>query len=640
MFNIIKYLIDRKLLVNLAVVLIAVIGITSLFGLNRESYPDVSLDMVTITTIYPGGAPDELENLVTIPLEKQLREVDGLDKIRSYNIENVSVIALYLDEKAPDKSKVIQDIKDAVDLVEDLPDRTEKPVVEVISTDKTEVVYFSIYGKEDSVPYSSVRDVADDLEKFIYEFDGVAEVEDLGFYDREFLIEVDPDALEIYRTGMNDLIRVLGNRNIDLPGGSIRKGNDEYILRTKGQYRDIEEVRNTIIMANDLGFAARIRDVAKVTDTFEEPDICERYNGKQAVIFKVWKKHSADQIDLADRIMEGIPSFHNSHADTVKIDTFNDQSTRTRKNISSVITNAITGFILLAIILFLLLGWRMSTLITATIPLVFLIAFAGMKAFDVTLNVISLFGMIMVLGMIVDFGIVVSENVHRYLEAGLSRREAILKGISEVIWPITVTFLCISAAFMPLLILTGIMGKFIKYIPMVIMICLAASWFVAIFLLPTYLNTFSTENGNAEKEKASHEDNTPGTGFFGRVQTGYMKLLSRALKHRYTTFAVLLVLLAVSMSLIPVIGFVFTPGGGSEQIKIKTYLPNSSNLDYNLRQMKVLENEILKLPKEELLSLHARVGPKSPQDWTPSRETAITSPRCSSISLPRLNASV
>src|SRR6056297_541292 len=190
MITIIKYLIEKKLLINLTVALIAVIGITAIFSLNREAYPEVSFDMVSITTVYPGGAPDELENLVTIPIEKKLKEVDGLDKVRSYNIENVSVIAVYIDEHAPDKDQVVQDIKDAVDLVEDLPENVETPLVEEITTDKTEVLYCAIHGKDETVPYSRVRKVADQLEDYIYEFDGVAEVEDLGFYDREYLVEV------------------------------------------------------------------------------------------------------------------------------------------------------------------------------------------------------------------------------------------------------------------------------------------------------------------------------------------------------------------------------------------------------------------------------------------------------------------
>jgi multidrug efflux pump subunit AcrB len=209
MFTIIKYLIKEKLVVALIVGLIFMIGIMSITSLNREAFPEVNFDMVSIKTVYPGGSPDELESLITIPIEKKLREVDGIDKVRSYNIENVSVIAVYIDEKASDKAQVVQDIKDAVDLVDDLPSNSEKPVVEEITTDKTEIFYAAIVAANDDVPFTVLRNTGDKLEDFFYDFDGVAEVEKNGFYDREFLVEVDPGELARYRLGMNNVINTL-----------------------------------------------------------------------------------------------------------------------------------------------------------------------------------------------------------------------------------------------------------------------------------------------------------------------------------------------------------------------------------------------------------------------------------------------
>ena len=186
MFTLIKYMIKEKLVVSLIIVLIFMLGLMSISNINREAYPDVDFDMVSIKTVYPGASPDELESLITIPIEKKLREVDGIDKVRSYNIENVSVIAVYIDEKAGDKKQVVQDIKDAVDLVENLPANAEDPVVEEIKIDKTEIFYVAISAKNEDVPFTTLRAVGDKLEDFFYDFDGVAEVEKYGFYDREF----------------------------------------------------------------------------------------------------------------------------------------------------------------------------------------------------------------------------------------------------------------------------------------------------------------------------------------------------------------------------------------------------------------------------------------------------------------------
>ncbi len=614
MITIIKYLIKEKLVIALIVGLVFMLGLMSISRMNREAFPEVNFDMVSIKTVYPGGSPDELESLITIPIEKKLREVDDIDKVRSYNIENVSVIAVYIDEKAADKKQVVQDIKDAVDLVEDLPSTAEESVIEEITTDKTEIFHAAIFAKNEGVPFTVLRDAGDKLEDFFLDFDGVAEVEKYGFYDREFLIEVDPEKLAKFRLGMNNVINTVSTRNIDYPGGPLRIGDNEYILRTKGQYNNIDEILNTVIQSNDVGYSIRIRDIATVTDTVDEPDVLERYQGKKSIIFKVLKKQSADELRLTDTITGSMEKFINPYPDQVKIELFNQTSELTRDNIESVLTNAATGFILLALILFFMLGVRMATLVTSTIPLVFMVAFIGLKSAGVTINVVSLFGFIMVLGMIVDFGIVISENAHRYMEMGLKKSDAILKGSSELVWPVTVTFLCISAAFMPLMLLTGIMGKFMKYIPMVVMISLTASWLIAIFVMPTFLNIFSKESYKKKKDEGIvlEDGEHLEKGLFGKIQMKYMNLLRKALRHRYITVGILFVLLLGSLALVPVVGFVFSPGGGSEEIEIKTYLPNSRNLQANLRDIKKLEKIILDLPAEELETLYSRIGTEVP----------------------------
>ncbi|MFW5807897.1 MAG: efflux RND transporter permease subunit, partial [Spirochaetota bacterium] len=244
-----------------------------------------------------------------------------------------------------------------------------------------------------------------------------------------------------------------------------------------------------------------------------------------------------------------------------------------------------------------------------TIPLVFMVAFVGMRAFGVNLNVISLFGMIMVLGMIVDFGIVVSENAHRYTELGCNKHDSVVKGISEVALPVTVTFICIAAAFSPLMVLTGLMGKFIFNIPFVIIISLTASWIVALFFMPNFLRMFLPMPRNVDETC----EELPGgehmeRGFTGRLQRAYIKLIRFSLRFRYATVGILFLLLVGSLMMVPVVGFVFMPGGGEEQITIKTFLPVETTLEANKAEMKKLEKVLLNLPEEELENVYTRVG--------------------------------
>ncbi len=609
MKKVIEFLINQKLLIGLLIFLIVLAGYVTAGRMNREAFPEVNFDMVSVKTIYPGGSPDDLEQLVTIPIEKKLRVVDGLDKVRSYNIENVSVIVAYIDDRVPNKKRIVQDIRDAVDLVENLPQGTQKSIVEEITTDTMPAIDIAVFGKTGDVTYGRLREAVDELEDFLYDIEGVAEVETMGFLDQEYLVEVDPGALRRYRIGMNTVINTLKNRNVDLPGGSLRVGDTEYVLRTKGQFRNAEEIRNTVIMSNDMGFITRIRDVASVSDTYAEPDVLERFSGRDAVILRVFRQSSFDEIRLVNRLKQEAASFRSGVADDISLAVFNDMSRFTRESIDRVTSNAIIGFILLALVMMLLMGWRMSGLVTACIPVIFMVAVIGMNMLGLTFNVITLFSMVMVLGMIVDFGIVVSENTHRYMEMGCEKKDAIIRGVREVFWPVTVTLLCLCAAFSPLLMLSGLMGKFIFGIPAVLVICLIASWFVAMFVMPTMLNMFTKSHGKeACDDGLRKEDPNYESGLFGAFQKKYKTFLGWSLHHRYITMAILVILLVFSQMISRKLGFVFSSPGGEEQVTIRTTLPQETNLQANLREMKKLESLIAKLPKVELDNFHVTVG--------------------------------
>jgi multidrug efflux pump subunit AcrB len=628
----------QKLLVTLFVIMVFMAGLFVLVHTNRETIPQVTMDMVTVTTIYPGASPSDAEELISIPIEKKLRLVSNLDKVRSYNVENVSVIVIYIEDRAGDKRKVVQDIKDAVEQVDNLPSKAQKPLVKEVTTENTELISVAFTGKTADVPYTRLREMAYKSEDFFYDIEGVAQVEKYGYYDREYLVEVDPDALDKYRIGMNSLIGVLQMRNIDFPGGALRAGKKEFILRTKGQFKNAEEIRNTVIMASDGGYTTRVKDVARVIDTYEEADNYRRYNGKSAVVFKLYKKRSADEIDLAGRIKKAVSTYSVAGYDDVQLSTFSDSSTMTERRIDSVLEEAMVGFAILGIFMLILLGRRMSVIVLAGIPVTFMVTFIAMKYMDVTFNIISLFGMIMVLGMMVDFSIVVAENSHRFMEHGFKRALAVEKGVSEVFWVVTTTLLCIIVAFLPLLLLTGIMGKFLRPIPVVIITALIASWFVAFFILPTYLNIFLPEHHLHEpktipqriavwlsarlpfltkkskpvvKRKAKKEeveDENFEKGGFGKVQKVYKSFVHVALKYRYITVGILLVLFFGSLMLVPIIGFEFMSKGGEESIRVSMKLPHETNLSTNLEEAAKIEKVFLELPKDELKSLYTWVG--------------------------------
>lgn len=641
--RIIRYLMDQKLLINLVVIMIFVAGLYAVSQINRETIPNISMDMVSIVTIYPGASPNDAEELISIPIEKKLRSVSGLDKVRSYNVENVSLVVVYLKDSAKDKKKVVQDIKDAVEGVGSLPATAYKPLVQEIVFDNTVLTNVAFTGKDADVPYEKIREFANQAEDFFYDIDGIAQMDKFGYYDREYLVEINPDALDKYRIGINTLINTLRVRNIDLPGGTLRIGKKEFVLRVKGQFKNAEEILNTAIMGNDVGVVTRIRDVAKVTDTYKEADVHHRFNGKKAVVFRLWKTRAADEIELSNRLRKAVAGYSVPGYKDISIQFFDDQSVQTRQRLSSVLEEAALGAAILGIFMLWLMGRRMSGLVILGIPISFMIALLVMWQQGHTLNIVSLFGLIMVLGMIVDFSIVIAENSHRYMERGLGRRAAIEKGVSEVFLPVTITMVCIVTAFMPLMFITGFMGKFIKIIPIVIITCLVSSWFIAMFILPTYMDMFLHEKHRKKKDngelsvpmrvlefiisifsrrsekdmermektreaRLKREDKNFETGGFAYFQRMYKKLVSRSLKHRYITVSILIILFFISLAIIPFLGFRFMPPGGEELIRVKVKLPYDTNLQTNLEEMKKLEKVVSVLHSDELIGIHTYVG--------------------------------
>lgn len=601
MKKLIDFFIKEKLMITLFVVVILIAGFFTLTDLNRESFPDVNLDMVTIRTIYPGAAPDGVENLVTIPLEKELRGVVGLDKVICHNIENASVIIAYIDERVKDKKKVVENIKDAVQRVTGLPASAEEPLVLEITTEETPAIDIALMiDGEDVESYAKLRATAKQLEDELLFVEGVARIDKLGYLDREYLIEVNPSALSRYRVGLNTVIYRLKMRNIDLPGGVLRIGDNEFILRTMGQYKDAEEIRNTVIFSNDAGFVTRLKDIAKVTDTFKESEILERLNRKNAIILKVNKKHTADMINVTDEIKLLLKNFEKTLPQDVSLHYFNDYSRFVRSRLSSLITNAVIGFVLLLVILVLMLGFRMSAIVSISIPVTFMIAFMAMHFAGITLNVISMFALVMVLGMIVDFSIVVTENSYRYLERGMSKREAVEIGVAEVFPSMTTTLLCIIAAFAPLLFVSGLVGKFIYAIPMVIIICLAASWLSAVLILPSFFDSFAKVN---IKEKKI-DDKKP----VRKKSDFYRKFLTKTVKHRYLAVFLLFLLLIFTVKIgTKYIDFVLMTSA-SKGVFIKTKMPQGTNLLANEKALIQLEKLIDIYPRNIVENIHTRIG--------------------------------
>ncbi len=601
MKKIIDFLIHEKLIVSLFVGMLMIFGLVALAGLNKEAFPYVALDTVMVKTVYPGASSDDVENLVTVPLEKKIREVNRIDKVLSYSLENVSVIIVHLEENLRNRQKIVDDIEKAVDSVKDLPATVEDPVFEEITSEETPAIDIAIMASGNTeVDYKYLRQAAKDLREKLLFLEGVATVEKQGYLDREYLIEVDPQALKNYRIGLNTVIGRLQVRNIDLPGGVLRVGKEEFVLRTSGQFKNGEDIGNTVIFSNDAGFVTKLKDIAKISDTFEEASVYDRINSKDAIILSVNKKQDADMIKTVDRIKAFLIENQKDMPKDVTYTWFNDYSRFVKTRLSSLISNAISGFILLLAILFFLLGFRMAALVSISIPVTFMAAFLGMHFSGITLNLISMFALVMVLGMIVDCSIVVSENTYRHLENGLPIKQAVEKGLSEVFASMTVTLLCIIAAFAPLLMVSGLVGKFIYAIPMVIIICLVASWICAVFVMPAYLHMFAKAN----VARGAAGDDVGRTAQPSR----YERFLSMAVDNRKKTVVFMVLLLILTLFVAAKFSsFVFMPAD-AQSILVKARMPQGTNLEATRKAAIDLEKVVNMYGKDVVEDFETVIG--------------------------------
>ncbi|MDF3820447.1 efflux RND transporter permease subunit [Leptospira sp. 96542] len=604
-----KFIADKTLIIQFILVLLILIGLSRLLSMHREAFPNVALDKIVVEAPLPGATPEEIERLVAIPIEKKLRAVAKIDKIRSYNLENVSVIMIFIVEGTKNTKKVLDDIKDAVDSAR-LPDNAQKPKVREITTEKQEVISLALSLKENSEntidDYRKLRNTADSFENRFFQIKEIAEVEKIGYRNREFLVEVNPHALNAKEVGLNTVLNALGSRNINMPSGVLKVNGSEYLLRTRGDFEETKDMLNVPILGNEFGFATVLKDIARVVDGFEEEKTFEKIDGKNSVILRIWKSDQADIITTADTVKDVVSEMEKQYPD-INLKIYEDKSKDVRRQLGDLILNFETGLFLVLMSLIFILGMRLSLMISVAIIFIFLISFIFLKQFGFTINTITIFGMVMVLGMMVDNSIVVAENTYRLMQEGMDRRDAILQTFKDVLVPLLVSFLVISAAFFPLLFMSGVIGKFILGIPAVVLVTLASSLIFALVFLPNWLNKFLPHR--LEKKKYSSTTTEEKEGSFGVIISGYKRTMGFALKHRVFVLAMFTFIFFFTMFLAgKFLPFVMFPSGSEEEIEIKMWMPIGTTLNKNLSIIDNMEPTLVSYAGDDFVHLRSRVG--------------------------------
>ena len=598
-----RFSVNQSLFVNLVSVIVVITGGMVLFGMNREVFPNVTFDMVSVTTFYPGATPLDVEKLITVPIEKELKEVDGVKEINSTSASSVSVVYIKIDPNESDKAKVIRDIQTAVDKVKALPVDVDEPVVTEVTSKQYPIIEVSLSG---DMTEHTLRYYADTLTDEMEDIKGVARVRKSGYRDKEMQILVYPEKLKKYYVSIDEIEKALRVRNVSLPAGEINTEGTEYSIRTTGEFTMAEEIEEVIIRANDSGNQLKIKDVARVMDTFKDEDVITKTLGTRSINLVVMKKESGDAIHIVDDIHDVCNNFLENVKDELKVSYVNDYAFFARRRLNVLKNNAWLGLILVIGCMLIFLEKRVAFFTVLGIPISFFAAFLVMDAMGVTINLISMFGLVVVLGMLVDDGIIVAENVYRYIEEGVPPRIAAVKGTEEVMGAVITAVFTTIAAFSPLLFMSGIMGQFIRNIPIVVIVALLASLAEALIILPSHLSDFvRVKKDSATRAVRLSKD----MSWFKNLVSTYTKIVTFAVRHRYRVlvgFTAVLILCGVLSA--KVLKFILFPSSGINYLYVRAEAPVGTPLSKTNELIAPIEDIVSRLSKEELDTYVTTVG--------------------------------
>ncbi len=603
----------KSIAVLVLAVLILVFGTYCYRALPRESEPDITIPNVFVSTSYRGVSSADIETAVTVKIEKKLKGLDGLKKIQSVSSEGLSSINIEF-VTGTDIDQALQDVKDKVDeAMGELPtDLDEDPSVFEVNFSELPIVVFSLSG---TCGLQCLKRIADDLQDDFEAVPGVLEVSVTGGLEREIRVEVFPEKLAYYGLTINSLEHVLASENKNTSGGSIRLGDGRFLLRVPGEFTSPDEIYGLVIKTHK-GEPVYLKDVARVVDGFKEETSRARLDGREAVNIAVRKRTGEGILAITDAIDAIIERDRLTWPDGTEITRVMDKARDIRNMVADLENNILSGLVLVVLVIFFAMGLRNAVLVSMAIPFSMLLSFTVLYLMGVTLNMVVLFSLTLALGMLVDNAIVIVENIFRFMEQGASRIDAAMRATSEVAWPVIGSTLTTLAAFSPMLFWPGIMGEFMRYLPLTLIVTLTSSLFVALVINPALASLFMKVKGTNTLARAD-DPHPPDTAeqpvrIRGPVLTNYTRLLSHALDHPVLTlFYTVAVMILMIQGWLLVVGLErpveFFPEIDPKAMYVNVDVPEGADLDYIDRIMRRVETAVsANSPMQESGADHTR----------------------------------
>ena len=602
--NLSRTAVHRPVFTVMVILIVIILGGISLIRLPIDLMPDITYPTLTVQTLYENASPEEIEELVTRPIEEAMSAVPGVENVYSTSSEGSSDVRVTF-SWGTDLDTASNDIRDRLDrVIRHLPDDVERPTLRKFDVAAFPILIFGVSGKQSPL---EMRRLIDDQVKYrIERVPGVASLDVWGGYEREIQVNLDAGKIKAMELPLDQVMSRILQGNVTLPAGTIDRGNKEINIRTLGAYTSLDQLKDTVVAIRE-GVPIKLRDIARIDDTRKKITRIITVNGKPGIRLGVTKQSGKNTVEVAARVLKEAGKL-NRDFPQINITPMIDTSDYIKNSITNVGSMAIYGGILAILVLLFFLRNIVSTLIIATtIPISIIATFALMYFGGLTLNIITLGGLALGIGLLVDNAIVVLENIYRHRESGEGAEEATIQGTGEITPAIVASTLTTLAAFLPLVFVQGMTGVMFKQLALVVSFALLCALLIALTAVPLMSARLLRLHTTQQKSPLIESLYQISVRFFARVEDTYKRLLPRALDHMGIVVTGTVLLLAGSLALIPLVGVEFMPATDEGEVRINAEMEVGTRLELMGEKFKLIE-AIVKTEVPEAKNVVTSIG--------------------------------
>ncbi len=602
--------IENRSFTWMAFIFLTVVGIRALLMMPRTENPEVTIPGSSIIIVLPGASPVDMEKMVTLPVEEAVNELEDIVKIISDVREGLAVISIEFEFSSDADEKYNEVVRQVNSIRNTLPDEIIQ--LEMWQWSITDMAMMQLALISDSAPFAEMEQVADDLSKRLEKKRSIRKVNLYGLPGQEIHIMLDFEKMAMVNTSLDQITRAITSNNTNIPGGDMKLGPTNLSVKSSGSFQDLDEIRNCVVNSHQ-GRLIYLRDVARIGFGYEDRDYITRFGarnmpveqggGTRCIFIGIGQKEGLNVLKTYEEIEPVLESFREELPDDMSLELIYDQHSRVKKRINGFLMNLLQGIILVGLVIFLSLGFRSSIIVAVAIPLSLTIGLGFLDLSGFGLQQISIAGLVVALGMLVDNSIVMVENINRFIQKGHNRKEASILAASEIGWPVITATLTTILAFIPIAAMPDKTGEFIKSLPITIMITLTVSLFVALTFTPVITSGFLRERGSSPEKIRG-----------GRwllkwiIDNPFRASLRGALKRPVLTLLLAFLFLLGSLYMFRYVGISFFPKAEQPNLMVRASLPEGSSLDRTDQVARYMEKVLDTVPEVKYYATNVGSG--------------------------------